>query len=150
MNGAAQDLLDSVSPKVRERGEQLLGEVRPLGREGETFHAQVQGSRRTPYRVTVDLRAGHVRCSCPDEYNVICKHACAALLLIGWNPALFSDALPPRRLPPLKGWAEGDVKRLLDRLEKLYPEVVEGWVQERAEAGGKTKRKAPRGETVRP
>ncbi|WP_139807016.1 hypothetical protein [Deinococcus hopiensis] len=66
--------------------------------------------------------------------------------------AFFADAPPPRRRPPLKDWAEGDGKRLLDCPEQLHPEEVEEWAQTRigAKAGSRSKkafdRRAPQGD----
>lgn len=124
------ELLRLAPGKVRERARGLRGEVSRGERQGETFRARVQGSRPSPYRVRIDLKTGKVTCSCPDEYNAICKHAAATLMLLVDDPDTFTSAAPSQRLPMLTGFGEGDVERLLERLHDLYPEVVRDWARE--------------------
>lgn len=124
------ELLRHVSGKVRDRARDLVGEVGRRERQGNVLRARVQGSRPAPYRVRINLETGEVACSCPDEYNAICKHAAATLLVLVDEPDSFVPAASPRRLPTLTGFAEGDVERLLDRLHDLYPDTVLDWARE--------------------
>lgn len=128
MSFTPAELLRYAPGKVRERAQGLLGDVTHREHEGETYRARVQGSRRSPYRVRLNLQTGEVVCSCPDDLNAICKHA-ATLMVLGDDPASLAPGPLPRRLPPVKGWADADVERLLDRLRDLYPEVVGDWAR---------------------
>ena len=130
MNFTPGELLRLAPGKVRERAQELRDAVAHRERQGETFRARVQGSRPAPYRVRIDLRNGEVVCSCPDEYNAICKHAAATLMVLVDDPDAFTPAAPSRRLPTVTGFGESDVERLLERLHDLYPEVVRDWARE--------------------
>lgn len=67
--------------------------------------AEVLGSRRTPYVVTIEARPGRgvparsevtIRCSCPDDDGwgrSACKHAVAALLTLGDELSIEPDLL---------------------------------------------------------
>lgn len=134
MSFTPDDLLRHASDKVLGRARELLDEVSHRGREGDTFRARVQGSRRAPYRVQINLGTGEVGCSCPDEHNAVCKHACATLLVLQSDPASFLPSPVPRRLPKLDGWADADVERLLERLHSLYPEVASDWARQLTQA----------------
>ncbi|MEF2280321.1 SWIM zinc finger family protein [Deinococcus sp. YIM 134068] len=129
MSFTAADLLRYAPNKVRERAQGLLGDVSHRERQGETSRARVQGSRPAPYRVHVNLESGEVACSCPDEYNAICKHACATLMVLRDDPASFLPGMAPRRLPKVEGWTDADVERMLERLHDLSPEVVNDWAR---------------------
>ncbi|GAA5514233.1 hypothetical protein Dcar01_02988 [Deinococcus carri] len=133
MTWTPEELLRHTSGKVRERAQTLLGDVSHRSCEGQTYRARVQGSRRAPYRVQIDLQTGAVRCSCPDEYNAICKHAAATLWVLAENPESFEAAPEPRRLPRLRGWTDADVERLLERLHDLYPDTVDDWARQRVQ-----------------
>jgi uncharacterized Zn finger protein len=130
MTFTPDDLLRHASDKVRGRARELLGEVSHRGRVGDTFRARVQGSRRAPYRVQINFQTGAVLCSCPDEFNAVCKHACATLLVLQADPASFLPGPAPRRLPRLDGWTDADVERLLERLHDLYPEITLDWARQ--------------------
>lgn len=68
--------------------------------------AEVLGSRREPYVVTIETRAGNgvpsradvtVRCTCPDDDGwgrSACKHAVAALLTLGDELTIEPELLP--------------------------------------------------------
>lgn len=130
MSLTPDELLRYAPGKVRERAQGLRGQVTHRERQEEVYRARVQGSRPAPYRVSVNLQSGEVVCSCPDEYNAVCKHACATLLALRDDPASFLPGAPPRRLPKLDGWPDADVERLLERLHDLYPEVVRDWARQ--------------------
>ena len=130
MTFTAVDLIRYAPNKVRERAQGLLGDVSHRERLGETFRARVRGSRPAPYRVRVNLQTGEVACSCPDEFNAICKHACATLMVLRDDPASFLPGPAPRRLPEVEGWADADVEGMLERLHDLSPEVVSDWARQ--------------------
>jgi len=95
------------------------GAVRSVHWESDRLRVsgEVQGSERSPYRVSVILRRSAARrlvgidavCSCPVEYD--CKHAVALLLADGAGPSprarprSGTDRTPaPRRVPKAPGW----------------------------------------------
>lgn len=130
MSLTAEELLRFAPGKVRERARGFLGAVTHRERQGEVHRARVQGSRRAPYRVRINLQNGEVVCSCPDDLNAICKHACATLLVLRDEPASFQAGPAPLRLPAVRGWDDADVERLLDHLRDLYPEMVGDWARQ--------------------
>lgn len=129
MTASAAALLTHASVKVRNRAVALRQAVGSCTRDGDTLRTRVQGSRRAPYRVAVDLRLGQWSCSCPDEYNVMCKHVCATLLVYQASPDLFIPAPAARRLPNVQGWADADVERLLERILRDHPAVARDWAR---------------------
>ncbi|WP_102128191.1 SWIM zinc finger family protein [Deinococcus planocerae] len=135
MSLTPDELLRYAPGKVRERAQPLRGQVTHRERQGEVVRARVRGSRPAPYRVRINLQNGEVSCSCPDEYNAVCKHAAATLLALRDDPTSFLPGTPPRRLPKVDGWADADVERLLDRLHGLYPEVVTDWARQLTHEG---------------
>ncbi|WP_156123299.1 SWIM zinc finger family protein [Deinococcus radiopugnans] len=129
MTASAAELLAHASAKVRDRALALRKVVGACTRDGDTLRARVQGSRRAPYRVAVDLGRKQWSCSCPDEHNVMCKHVCATLLVYQASPATFVPAPAARRLPNVQGWADADVERLLERVLQHHPAVARDWAR---------------------
>ncbi|WP_313347872.1 DEAD/DEAH box helicase [Stenotrophomonas sp.] len=80
------DLLRWLDGWTLEKGERCLSGVHHLQQQGALLTADVQGSARQPYTVSIDLRAStrtrvsrlQGDCSCPVGYN--CKHVAAVLL----------------------------------------------------------------------
>ncbi|MDV6373260.1 SWIM zinc finger family protein [Deinococcus arenicola] len=136
MSASPEELLAHASSKVRERALLLQGSVQARTRDGNVVRARVQGSRRAPYRVMVDLGRSTRSCSCPDDYNAICKHVCATLLMSQASPETFDPAPAPRRLPNVQGWADADVEHLLERVLQNHPAVVRDWARVVAEDEG--------------
>ena len=83
------DLLRSVGATIFTRGESYYksGSVRNVTRQGQTLTAQVKGTQRRPYTVTITFTAQDevdgAQCSCPyaEEWSGWCKHIVAALLV---------------------------------------------------------------------
>lgn len=136
MSVSSAELLTHASGKVMERASGLQGSVQARTRDGDIIRARVQGSERAPYRVMVDLGRSMRSCSCPDDYNAMCKHVCATLLVLQASPETFAPAPAARRLPNVQGWADADVERLLERVLEHHPAVVRDWAQVVAEDEG--------------
>ena len=83
------ELLRSVGATIFARGESYYksGSVRNVTRQGQTLTAQVKGTQRRPYAVTITFTAQDevdgAQCSCPyaEEWSGWCKHIVAALLV---------------------------------------------------------------------
>lgn len=127
------ELMAQASAKVRGRALDLQAQVGHRTREGDLLRARVRGSESAPYRVWVNLSDGTWSCSCPDEFNAMCKHVYALLLVAQSAPETFVQAAPPRKLPSVKNWADADVERLLELLLKEHPQVVTDWARVVAE-----------------
>ena len=81
----AADLRALASDVIVERGidYQRQGRVKHFERAGDQLVAEVQGSDEAPYTLT--LRAAvdgglSLECSCPFDWEPVCKHGIAALL----------------------------------------------------------------------
>lgn len=127
------ELMAQASEKVKERAQGLQKSVKHRSREGNLLRARVQGSESAPYRAWVSLEKGEWACSCPDEYNALCKHVYALLLTAQTAPESFVEGPAPRRLPNVSRWTDGDVERLLERLLEQHRPVVTDWARVVAE-----------------
>jgi uncharacterized Zn finger protein len=61
----------------------IQGAVLSLTRRGSRLMAEVQGSQYEPYLLRISIEAGDLveaECSCPYEWDGICKHIVATLL----------------------------------------------------------------------
>lgn len=134
MSVTPADLMKLAGHKVRERGGSVAGAVQARTREGHTLRARVRGSEPAPYRVSVNLEVGGWSCSCPDEWNVLCKHVYALLLVAEAAPESFHEVSAGRRLPDLKNWSDGDVERLLNRVLEQHRAVASDWARVLAES----------------
>ncbi|SET34248.1 SWIM zinc finger family protein [Hymenobacter actinosclerus] len=79
-----QSLKAAANTTSYERGQQYFkrGYVGKISRENNTFKARVEGSERYKVRLTVDKTGTSYRCSCPYDYDGICKHAVALGLAV--------------------------------------------------------------------
>ncbi|MBU6121635.1 SWIM zinc finger family protein [Hymenobacter siberiensis] len=87
------------------------GSVTKLRREGDTFHAVVQGSRS--YRVTLRLApAGpECTCTCPYDWDGICKHSVAlGLAVLDGYQATDLQPAPPALAPAAASELATEVK----------------------------------------
>jgi hypothetical protein len=78
------------------------GSVGRVAREGDKFTAQVCGT--CPYKVQLTLKArgARLKCTCPYEFEGICKHAVALGLAVlkEFGPRLAAAGPPPASPPP--------------------------------------------------
>ena len=111
-----QSLRQLANPTSYSRGQSYYNSnsVTKLRREGDTFHAMVQGSRN--YRGTLRLAPGgpEFTCSCPYDWDGICKHSVAlALAVLDAHKA--TDLLPappaqPTTAPVVAGQLAAEMK----------------------------------------
>lgn len=95
-----------------------------LQRRGALLRARCEGSRETPYRLSVRLGAGGVEaaeCSCPVGAAGRCKHVAALLLLWEAHPGEFGEAEDLSAL--LQRRAKADLVALIMALVAQEPEL---------------------------
>lgn len=108
-----QSLRQLANPTSYSRGQSYYNSnsVTKLRREGDTFHAMVQGSRN--YRGTLRLALGgpEFTCSCPYDWDGICKHSVAlALAVLDAHKATDLLPAPPASVPVAAGQLAAEVK----------------------------------------
>jgi uncharacterized Zn finger protein len=92
------------------------GAVSGLKRRGDILSAEVEGSEDEPYIVTVELARGRalgMSCTCPYEWDGVCKHVVAVLLAFAAD-----EARVPKLKPVAELLAPLDRDRLLALLTK--------------------------------
>ncbi|MGQ3331040.1 SWIM zinc finger family protein [Halorubrum sp. FL23] len=114
--------------KSYERGQSYYerGAVNDVVRRGEIVRSDVEGSQYQPYTVTIefdDTGVASTDCSCPYDYDGICKHRVAVLLTCVRDPERV------RKQPPISELiADADRKTLQELLIGLAedrPEVAD-------------------------
>ncbi len=82
---------------IRGEAYYIDGKVHAFTCKGHTVRANVQGSLRRPYKVTVGLAQGIpvVRCTCPYDWAGLCKHGVAVLLHLIDHPGKQSAGNAP-------------------------------------------------------
>lgn len=118
------DVIRWLNPHEVRKGERYLASVAHLQVQGSTISAQVQGSARLPYQVSIqfergpqgELRLGEAVCSCPVGWD--CKHAAAVLLA-----ALAQGAQTPSGgvRPQVLAWLEQTRVALAQAAEQNSP-----------------------------
>lgn len=91
MNVDEDTIRDLCTDAVFERGRNYRGEgrIRRAERFDDLVTAAVQGSRPSPYDVTVELEGSSgvdARCTCPYDGPGACKHVVAVLLKVAADP----------------------------------------------------------------
>ena len=117
--------------KVLERGRALFddGALEEPVRRGDELSALCAGSEDEAYEVHVRLAArgvGATRCSCPYDYDGLCKHRVALLLAFAHTPEAFETI---ESKPAKKGEAEGGSNLLRDLRSRERDELAQLIVQ---------------------
>ena len=114
--------------KSFERGSEYYewGSVLSVTLRGSRLFAEVQGSDCDPYQVCVPLDAGDLtstECTCPYEWEGVCKHIVAALLTCIRDPDLVNERPSIESLiAPL---SSDQLKALLVSLVERAPALAE-------------------------
>ncbi len=112
--------------KVFARGEALLEEdvLFDATQENDVLRASCQGSDLEPYVMRVRLSAGGVEetvCSCPYEYEGLCKHRVALLLAWLHTPEVFAIVAPLREA--LNHKKRGELIELIETMIEQEPRL---------------------------
>jgi hypothetical protein len=124
------------SSKVFTRGRALFdeGALEDLTHQSEQLSALCQGSDEEPYALSIRLNEQGVhetRCSCPYDYDGICKHLVALLLAWAHTPEAFHEvANAPSDLPiestlltELRGRERDELAQVIVQLVETEPKL---------------------------
>jgi uncharacterized Zn finger protein len=129
------------SPESFRRGQEYYhqGSVTSLLRRGQELAAQVAGSQFAPYDVRIAFDgAGMIEasCSCPYDWDGLCKHIVATLLACVHEPESVREL--PALEEMLSGLEKEELKDLLLKLAQRDPslaEIIEGEISLPASSG---------------
>lgn len=126
------NIVAGADDKVRARGESIRrGEIRTPTRDGPKIRARVRGTDVVPYRVDIDTSSGEHSCTCPYDWDEVCKHTVAVALLALSDPeALEESTSKPGAKIDLSTIGEDDAITILEELRKKFPRVVREFVAE--------------------
>jgi hypothetical protein len=94
-------------------------------RQGLELRARCEGSEYEPYEVSVTLDEDGVaegHCSCPYEYDLVCKHIVALLLTYVHEPESFLVVKPPRTA--LADYSKEEVVEMIGKIVGDNPKVM--------------------------
>ncbi|MGH9839068.1 MAG: SWIM zinc finger family protein [Blastocatellia bacterium] len=130
-------------------------------RQGMELRAQCEGSDDEPYEVSVTLDEDGVAegyCSCPYEYDLVCKHIVALLLTYVHEPETFRVVKSPRKA--LADYSREELIEVIGEILEQNPKVMAAvkraakgvkagnWDEVRADALAELERKGQIGELI--
>ena len=123
-----QEIQQLVNANVYQRGRSyyLQNAVPRLVLRGTELFAEVQGSADEPYHVRVTLgNEGvlQVLCTCPYDYEDVCKHTVAALLMYLHQPETVEERPPVVEV--LQGLEAEQLRHIMQRLVAQQPALAE-------------------------
>lgn len=118
----------------------LGGSISETARQGMELRGQCEGSDYEPYEVSVTLNAKGIQdtsCTCPYDYDGICKHIVALLLTYAHQPQSFSVIAPLEEM--LKGRSKEELIALIGEMSrqdsKLRPLIEISSAHQSAKSG---------------
>ena len=110
-----------------ERGKRyyLDGAVSETARQGMQLRGECAGSHYEPYEISVTLAARGVAdtsCTCPYEYDGICKHTVALLLTYVHQPQAFRALVPVEEM--LKHRSKEELLAIISAMLKQNPKLL--------------------------
>lgn len=118
--------LASANVYQRGRSYYLQDAVLRLVLRGAELFAEVQGSADEPYHVRMTLGdAGRLQvfCTCPYDYDDVCKHSVAVLLVYLHRPETVEERPPVAEV--LQGLEATQLRHILQRLVAQQPALAE-------------------------